>query len=405
MSSEVLRISSIRHLVFAYGVNQLGDWVAELALAVAVFATTGSGAAVAAIWVAHRAILSWFSPLMAARLEPRPRARMLVALYILQAGVFSLLVLVLPLGVVAIVPVVIVDGLVAPTARALARSALVSVAEPLGLLRKANAVVNVVFTVNGVAASAIGGLLVAIVGPRVALTVDVASFVVTAAAVRKVAVVPASDRTGGSGASRLREALQYARTCRVIGGLLAADAAYTVFVAAITPIEVVFITGTLGAGPEAFGAVLTTWGAGMVAGGGAAARAEAFPVTTLLVLSALATALACVGMGVSSSLVPVLGWAVIGGLGNGAYGMSFLTALQERTPATHQTCINGLYELAGSAAPGLGFLVGGIVATAFSPRAVYMIAGVGGLAVTLCTARALRTADWCVGPIAAGADQ
>jgi hypothetical protein len=43
----------------------------------------------------------------------------------------------------------------------------------------------------------------------------------------------------------------------VVGGLLAADALYTVFVAGIAPIEVAFITGTLGASPDAFGAVLT----------------------------------------------------------------------------------------------------------------------------------------------------
>jgi hypothetical protein len=61
----------------------------------------------------------------------------------------------------------------------------------------------------------------------------------------------------------------------------------------------------------------------------------------------------------------VLSWAIVGGLGNGVYGMSFLTTLQERTPAKHQTCINALYELVGSVAPGAGFLIGGIVAAAY----------------------------------------
>jgi predicted MFS family arabinose efflux permease len=402
MFREVIRVRPIRRLVFAYGINQLGDWAAELALAVAVFTATGSAAGVAAVWVAHRAVLAWFSPLLAARLECRPRGRLLVALYLSQAGLFLLLVVTLPLGLVAVLPFVILDGLIAPTARALARSALVSVATPRGLLREANAVVNVVFTVNGVAANALGGVLVAVVGPRAALTVDVLSFLAAAVAVRRIAAPTASRNS--SGRSRLREALRFARARDVIGGLLVADAVYTVFVASIAPIEVVFITGTLGAGPDAFGAVLTVWGLGMVAGGAAAARVRAVPVSMLLALAALATALACVGMGTSSSLGLVLGWAVVGGLGNGVYGMSFVTTMQERTPAKHQTCINALYELVGSVAPGAGFLIGGIVAAACSPRVVYIVAGLGGAAVVVCTVAALRTADWSPAPVVTASD-
>jgi hypothetical protein len=309
------------------------------------------------------------------------------------------------MGLLAILPIVIVDGLIAPTARALARSALVSIAAPRGLVREANAVVNVVFTVNGVAASALGGVLVAVAGARVALTVDVVSFAATAIAVRGVAVTTTAEAVQQPGGARLREALRFARARVVVGGLLLGDAFYTVFLAAIAPIEVVFITGTLGAGPDAFGVVLTVWGLGMVAGGATVARVRNAPISTVLGLAALATAVACVGMGASLSLEAVLGWAVFGGLGNGAYGMSFLTTLQEWTLVAHQTCINVFYELLGSVVLGVGFLIGGVVATALSPRAVYMLAGLGGLAVTLCTAGALRTADWSVGPIAAPADQ
>ena len=398
MSREVISVRPLRRLVIAYGVNQLGDWTAELALAVAVFATTRSGAGVAAIWVAHRAVLAWLSPLLAAGLESRPRGGVLIVLYLVQAGLFLLLVVALPLGLVVVLPIVIVDGLVAPTARALARSALVAVATPRGFLRDANALINAVFTVNGVAANALGGVLVAVVGPRAALTVDVVSFLAAALAISGIAIATSSEEAAGSGGSRLREALSYAGARRVVGGLLAADALYTVFVAAIAPIEVVFITGTLGATPDALGAVLTVWGLGMIAGGAVAARARGVPVSALLALAALATALACVGMGASLSLGSVLAWAVVGGLGNGMYGISFVTTLQERTPAKHQTCINALYELVGSVAPGAGFLIGGIVAAAASPRAVYMVAGVGGAAVTICTIAWLRMADWSVAP-------
>jgi hypothetical protein len=60
----------------------------------------------------------------------------------------------------------------------------------------------------------------------------------------------------------------------------------------------------------------------------------------------------------------------------------------------HQACVNALYETIGSVAPGLGFAVGGALAALASPRAVYLVAGLGALAVVAAATAALRTADW-----------
>ena len=81
-----LRVRSLRRLLFAYGVNQLGDWAGELALAVVVFAATGSAAAVAATWVAHRALLALAAPLLVARIESRVGLRVLPLIYLAQAA-------------------------------------------------------------------------------------------------------------------------------------------------------------------------------------------------------------------------------------------------------------------------------------------------------------------------------
>jgi hypothetical protein len=55
----------------------------------------------------------------------------------------------------------------------------------------------------------------------------------------------------------------------------------------------------------------------------------------------------------------VLVWSVLGGIGNGAYGMAFVTALQERTADRFQICVGALYETLGCVVPGVGFVVGG----------------------------------------------
>jgi hypothetical protein len=68
------------------------------------------------------------------------------------------------------------------------------------------------------------------------------------------------------------------------------------------------------------------------------------------------------------------------------------TLLQERTPDGLQTHLNGLLEALHAVAPGLGFLLGGAIAAAASPRATYFVAGLGALAVVAGAAAALRPA-------------
>jgi hypothetical protein len=86
-------------------------------------------------------------------------------------------------------------------------------------------------------------------------------------------------------------------------------------------------------------------------------------------------------MGLGTSVVAVAAWSAVGGVGNGVEVMAFTTALQERTCDASQARGGALYGTATSAAPGLGFLAGGVVATLANPRAVYLVAGLGALAV------------------------
>jgi hypothetical protein len=393
MSSLPLRHRSIRRLLFAYGVNQLGDWAGELALAVVVFAVTGSVAAVAVTWIAHRALLALAAPLLVARLEARVGIRVLPCVYLAQAALFGGLAVGTSAGLVAILPLVALDGLLAPAARALARAALVASARPIDLLRETNAVVNLIFTANGVLAPVLGGLLIATVGAQAALAANAASFLVAAHAVSRLALTQATgDRQ--SGASQLRDALTHVRSQALLARLLAGDAIVLLFVSAISPVEVAFITGTLGQSNASLGAVLATWGAGMVAGGAAISRLRVAPPRVLLGAATLALAVSCLGVAASTSMASVLAWSIVGGLGNGAYGMTFLTVVQERTADAYQARVGALYETMASIAPGLGFVLGGAVAASMSPRAVYALAGVGALAALVWATATLRNADW-----------
>ena len=81
--------------------------------------------------------------------------------------------------------------------------------------------------------------------------------------------------------------------------------------------------------------------------------------------------------------------AVVGGLGNGMQWVSVLTAVQERVEERFQARVVGLLESVGAAAPGLGFVAGGVLVALWSPRTAFVVAGVGVLGATLVMARRL----------------
>jgi MFS family permease len=60
-----------------------------------------------------------------------------------------------------------------------------------------------------------------------------------------------------------------------------------------------------------------------------------------------------------------------------------MTALQEATPRRLQARVTGLLESLGAAMPGVGYLLGGILASLGTPRTAYAVAGVGVLVLVL----------------------
>jgi hypothetical protein len=377
MDLRPLQLPPVRRLVAAYGINQLGDWAGEIAIAVAVLAATGSPGLVALTWVLHRCVPGLLTPAISARLEGRRPGRLLPAMYLVQATAFVGIVAGYPGGGLPVLfSLVAIDGVIAPVARATVRTALVGATERAGLLREGNAVLNVVFTANAVVAPVVGGVLVAAAGWQAALLVNVASFLLAAVAAGGLEVAGV-EREAGAVHGPLRPLLAHLPVRR----LLAGAAAFELFLAAMTPVEAAFVIQTLGEGEGELGAVLAAWGVGMVMTGAVGGRIMSAGLLPALAVSSALQALAVLGMGLAGSIAPVLLWSFVGGAGNGVHSLALITALQERTPLALQSRLSAAWESLGGLAPGLGFALGGIVAATGSVRAVYLIAGAGGLAV------------------------
>jgi MFS family permease len=112
--------------------------------------------------------------------------------------------------------------------------------------------------------------------------------------------------------------------------------------------------------------------------------------TTLLVGGSTAlVGLGYVGLGLAPEIVTACLASAIGGIGNGIQWVSVLTAVQEAVERNFQARVVGLLESVGAAAPGVGYVLGGVLTSIWSPRIAYFVAGFGVLLVAAAMTRRL----------------
>jgi MFS family permease len=390
-----LGLPAFRRLAFVRFVDELGDWLGEIALAVLVFDRTGSPMATAALFLGLQFVPAFATPPLVARLEALPSRVALAALNALQAAVFAGLALLAPnFSLVAVIALGAIGSALAISGRALTRAAAVAVSEPHGLLREGNAVLNVAFTAGAAAGPAVAGAVVAGAGAQTALFADAVSFAVVALLLATVSGLPRAQPEVAGWADRLRRALAYVRERPQLRLLIAAQAVAFVFFTIVIPIEVVFAKETLDAGDLGYGALLASWGAGMVLGSLAFALLRRVSLRVLLPLATMAVGVAYLLTGAAPSLAFACAASVLGGAGNGIEWVALVTAVQQLTRAEYQARVASLVESVAKAAPGIGFLLGGATAALFNPRVSYAVAGVGVLAVLAVAAGALARAGW-----------
>jgi MFS family permease len=392
-----LRIPAFPRLAVANLVNELGNWLGEIALAILVFDQTGSPIATAALFVGIHFVPALAGPPLVARLEHLPPRGSLALLYAAEAAVFgTLAVLAGDFLLAAVLVLAATDGILASAARALTRAAAAGVLKPAGMLREGNAVLNIGFTAGAAAGPALAGLVVAGAGAQVALAADAVSFLAVAVLLASARALPRSEPEVDGVLERLRNGMRYVRQSALLRRLLGAQALAFVFFAVVIPIEVVFAKETLGAGDAGYGALLGSWGAGMLLGSIVFAAMGRVTLPALLALSTLAIGVAYLGIAASPTLVVACVASAIGGIGNGVQWVSLITAVQAATASVYQARVVAMLEAVASAMPGIGFVIGGVVTSLLDPRASYALAGAGVVAVLALAVPLLRRVDWKV---------
>jgi MFS family permease len=395
-SLRPLRLPGFRQLATAYTVNELGNWIGEIALAVLVYDETGSPLATAGLFLGMVFAPSLIGQGVIARLEVMGTRRVLPALYLGEAIVFvALAATTESFSLALVIALAVVDGTLAIAARTFTRASAAAVLTPSGQLREGNAIINVGFTIAGAAGPAIAGVVVALLGVQTALLFDAASFVIVAAVLAATSSLPQVRGEAEPWVSRLREGLVYVRGRGVLMRLLSMQALAFVFFTLVLPIEIVYAKETLDAGDSGYGALLSSWGAGMVVGSLVfVVVARRISLQAQLVVSTALIGCAYLGMAAAETLAVACAAGVVGGVGNGVQWVALMSAVQELTAARYQARVVGLLESIGRVMPGVGFLLGGVIAQLLSPRASFVAAGVGALTVLALAVPLLRKVDW-----------
>ena len=387
---EPLRSATFRHLAAGYTVNELGNWIADVALAILVYDRTHSPLATAALFLALRFAPAVVGPVLTARLEVMPGRRVLPLIYLAEAALFAGIAL----GANHVwLPVIIVlaalDGLLAIPAAALLRGATRAALSGGDLVRRGNALLNIGFTVGGAVGPALAGALIAADGPALAHALDAATFLAIAVLVATapgLELAPPSD--GGSAVARLRSALAESARRPALRRLLLGLAATLLFGAAVIPIEVVFAKRTLHAGDSGYGLLLGAWGVGMIAGSLGFALAGRVGLGRIVAASCGLIALGYAGLAASPTLAVACACSAVGGAGNGLYSAGIVTAIQEAASAGAQNAAMAVLSSVNQLMPAAGYLLGGVVTALAGPRAAYGLAAVGvGIAVSITTLR------------------
>ena len=378
-----LRSPGFRHVALTVWVNELGNWVGEVALAILVYDRTHSPLATAVMFVSLRFLPALLAPALTARVETLTPRYLLSTLFLLEAVLYLLIAAAtahrfsLPL----VLALVAADGLFAITATALTRTALATGLTRDGLLREGNALLNLGAMVVIAGGPALAGILAAADGTGTALRFDAATFVGAALIILSARHLTIESDADTGFRQRLRAGAETLRTRPTVTRLIVAVALALGLGSVAVPIEVVFAKQTLHAGDTGYGLLLSAWGAGMVAGGLGFALAGEITLMAVLGTSGLLEALGYGGMAAAPTLVAACVFSFIGGVGNSAAWVAARTALQQRIPLSRQAAVMAVVESANQTAPALGFVAGGVVTALASPRAAYAVSAAGVAAV------------------------
>lgn len=239
-----------------------------------------------------------------------------------------------------------------------------------------------------VGAPAVGGLLAGAFGSGLPLAVDAASFVALTLAAALVGTRRRPETVAPDARQeRLRSGFEILRADPVLAPLTIGLGVVVLLVGLVDVVLVFLVRATLHAGDVWYGIAGAAWIAGIVVGslGAGRTRSEGGQIWATIAGAGVACA-ALAPFSVVAAVWMLVPLSIVGGTGNGYAAACFSSLLLTRTPEVARGRVSAAANAAVGGAQGVSLLIGGAVASVLSPRAVYAVAGLVGVAFALALA-------------------
>ncbi|MEN3285149.1 MAG: hypothetical protein V7607_6289 [Solirubrobacteraceae bacterium] len=361
-------------LAGAVGLSALGDFLGFIPLALHVQERTGSGIAVAALFIAlwtPSALLGGPAGLLADRVESR---RLLRDVSLAQAAV----ALVLAFAFGGLLPILALTALlgVGVAIAQPAEFALVPATVGTGGIAAANGRIEAARYVGFTVGPVIGGLLAAVGSTRVALLVNAASFLAVALAAQALRARreprPAADRTS----ERAREGIAFLMSDDVLAPVIVAAFVSLLFMTASATAEVFFAKDVLHAGDVGYGTLMTLWTLGMVVGSTVVATRVPAARYAGVALGAMALQGAGLALPTLWLVLPfALAAYLVGGVGHGTKNVLVRTLIHARVPDELRGRAWAAYSAGRNGAELVALVSGGLLVAALGARWTLLLAG------------------------------
>jgi MFS family permease len=372
----------------AIGLSYAGSGAAATALTLYAQQTRGTGTAVAALLIAATApkLLAPLAGGIADRVDLR---RLMIGCDLGQALLFAAMATLPSFGVII---ALLATTTLLQSAYGPARTAAVPVLVEEGELIEANALLGTATNLYIAVGPLLGGVLFAAGGgAELPLLVNVVTFLGSAALGARLPALPpeSSEEQPEKLLAAVRSGGAFVLGDRVTRTVVLTLCAIVAFLAVDNVAMVFFVRETLSGSAAAFGIVNAVFGVGMLIGSFAILRGTSMASIRLYLLSLALSSAGSLLTAIAPAVAVVALVQLVAGAGNGVAVVATETILQQQVPRRMLGRVYGFLTTATALGLGVATALGGFLVDSTSPRAAFVIGGVGGVAVTLLATRAL----------------
>lgn len=323
---------STLRLILALFISQVGDWIAYVALPLVVYQHTGSPLMTSISLLVELVPALVFAPVAGVIVDRFSRWAIMVMSDLTRGAL--LLVMAVSGNVTLLIGAAFMVGAVSQFFSPAVQASIPDL-EPQSRLVRVNSIREALSSIAMIAGPALGGLVVGLSGPGTAFVADALSFFLSACLICTVRM-PRSYQLHRAPRSVLREAvhgLKWLARNSSLSGTVLLMAAVLLGAGALNALEPVYATQVSRSSQLAFGMMVGAWGLGMFLGAVCiSASANRIRLRTTFLWGTTLLSMSVGGAAVWPILPVVLGFLVVGGVGNSVTAILLVSILQRSVP-------------------------------------------------------------------------